>query len=557
MKRIYSTSRYCVSGFVHHLRLPILSARLLRTRALEEGDETAEKKEERGLFHREHSNWDNKYSRRQEIVQELRDLKTFIESNRNNFVAINEKIRNNVFNFDKNFENGLTTALHDAESMRRSIWMLEKFLNDSEKLLYKTDSNTLSTFDDITKYFVSKLKCNPNSLSMEQMCDILWVFATLGYRPSVLVTPILKKIDKIFLNYNDRLANYYQVSKKFSQEERKRREKQNDYMKMTTSDYNSDNSDTSSNASDDNSDNSNTGKWWQDFEHYGYVPGELQLPMKSNEFSDLMYAFGALRIENNHIIRLFEAMIFEHFMYNNRMLDGFLPKDLSQLCFGYSMYDPAFHFYTITWGINRHLTLLGSHVNWTYSEKLQMLHYDVGMRYINKFWGLQITGHLQKLIDDSFINGMEKIHAPSFNNNILMQQVYEVLRELMLDDQYYCKNVEGYQVGFSRWESRDEPCLIECHGKHDHFMLDYDSDNKYTQGKVLTGQALLRLNCMKALFARMQTVNYYQWPQTKHLQQVFLRKKIYALDAPIPVRQKLLQHGLEPHYAAMHKGVYD
>ena len=82
---------------------------------------------------------------------------------------------------------------------------------------------------------------------------------------------------------------------------------------------------------------------------------------------------------------------------------------------GYAMMDAAFHFYEITWGLNRHLNLLGAYVPWTFHEKLNILHYDVCTRYINKGWNLQIKGDLQKLIDHNFIDGLPRLLPPFYD----------------------------------------------------------------------------------------------------------------------------------------------
>ena len=52
-------------------------------------------------------------------------------------------------------------------------------------------------------------------------------------------------------------------------------------------------------------------------------------------------------------------------------------------------------------------------------------------------------------------------------------------------------------------------------------------------------------------------VPYWQWPETKHLQHLLIRKTVKQLDMPLTVKHNLLQHTLEPHYKPLQKGLYD
>ena len=214
------------------------------------------------------------------------------------------------------------------------------------------------------------------------------------------------------------------------------------------------------------------------------------------------------------------------------------------------MFDPAFHFYKICWGLTRHLNILSNYIPWTYSEKINILHYDVCMRYVNKGWKISLTGNMQKLIDINFIENMPKIIPPFYCQ--LKQEIYDTMVNMVLTEQYYCKNVEGYQIPFSRWESRTLPTVLEGLNKLEYFNLD-DINN----GKLLKGRSLLRQNSLKLLFDSYKQIKYYEWPNTDHLQQMHIRRVLKSLDLPLTVRQGLLQHNLEPHYQPLQKGVHD
>ena len=223
----------------------------------------------------------------------------------------------------------------------------------------------------------------------------------------------------------------------------------------------------------------------------------------------------------------------------------------SNLCAGYAMMDPAFHWYKIVWGLNRHLNVLSNYVRWTFQEKINILHYDVAMRYINVGWKLQISGEMAKLIDENFIKNLPRLVAPY--HDVLNQQIYDIFCEQQVSDQYFCKNVEGFQLPFSRWEPRDEPAVIEPLNKLQFTTLDDVNENK-----LLLGRPLLKQNILKIMLGNnYRYITYWEWPKTNHLQNLMIRKKLKELDAPLTVKQNLLQHTLEPHYKPLQKGLYD
>lgn len=215
------------------------------------------------------------------------------------------------------------------------------------------------------------------------------------------------------------------------------------------------------------------------------------------------------------------------------------------------MMDPAFHWYKIVWGLNRHLNVLSNYIRWTFQEKINILHYDVAMRYINVGWKLQINGEMAKLIDENFIKNLPRLVAPYHDE--LNQQIYEIFCEQVVSDQYFCKNVEGFQLPFSRWEPRDEPAVIEPLNKLQFTRLDDVNENK-----LLLGRPLLKQNILKIMLGdNYRYITYWEWPQTNHLQNLMIRKKLKELDAPLTVKQNLLQHTLEPTYKPLQKGLYD
>lgn len=404
--------------------------------------------------------------------------------------------------------------MHRCESMRRIIWLCTKYLSDEQWYDLSISDEIEKLFIELTNYFIEGIEW----FSIEELCDILWVYATLGFRPSKLMTKIVGKIDRALLKHKN---NYFGYNIK-----------KDDFI---------------------NDDKKNMA------ETFGYIPGSLSLPFKHNEFADIIYSFGCLRIECGNIISLLDAIILEHypekqydkFREPNRLLDGFLPRDISNLCIGYAMMDPAFHWYKIVWGLNRHLNILSNYIKWTFQEKLNILHYDVCMRYINVGWKLHLNGEMAKLIDQNFVKNLPRLIPPYHDK--MNQEIYDILCEQVLSEQYFCKNIEGFQIPFSRWEPRDEPAVIDPINKLQFTRLDDINENK-----LLLGISLLRQNVLKIMLGNnYRCIPYFEWPQTQHLQHLVIRKKIKELDMPLTVKQKLLQHTLEPHYKPLQKGIYE
>ena len=182
--------------------------------------------------------------------------------------------------------------------MRRIIWLCEKYLTDKQwyNLLMEEEMETL--FDDLTSYFIT---CLP-SLTVEELCDILWVYGTLGYRPIKLIQPIVSKFDRILKRHKKHNFGYKSNNENDRENEEINTEKEYNNLGDTFED--------------------------QDARVYGYVRGQLKLPFKSYQLSDIVYSYGNLRIESGNIVTLLEAMILDHFEHNNRLLDQFLPRDL-------------------------------------------------------------------------------------------------------------------------------------------------------------------------------------------------------------------------------------
>jgi len=136
----------------------------------------------------------------------------------------------------------------------------------------------------------------------------------------------------------------------------------------------------------------------------------------------------------------------------------------------------------------------------------------------------------------------------------MYQAFYDRLCEQQLSDQYFCKNIEGFQVPFSRWEPRDEAAAIEPLNELQFTRLDDVNKNR-----LLVGRALLRQNVLRIVLdeKNYRCIPYWEWPQTQHLQQILIRQKIKELDKPLTVKHHILAHTMQPHYQAVQKGVYD
>ena len=180
---------------------------------------------------------------------------------------------------------------------------------------------------------------------------------------------------------------------------------------------------------------------------------------------------------------------------------------------------------------------------------MSILHYDVGMRYINNGWGLSIEGDLQKVIDAAFINTPRPM--PPYVCK-LTQRVYELLIQMNIIEQWFCKNTEGYQIPFSRWQRREQPAVLEILGEMSFTRLNENSEPS------LLGNAELRLLSLQGIFKHFRTIHYYEWPQNSEHQQIMLiRHKIRSMGLEVATKQNLLQHQLEPHYESLQKDRYD
>lgn len=233
-----------------------------------------------------HRRTEEEYNRQQAILNELQDLKQFIEENGDNPIALVNKLKSEVYGFDAS----KTTALHRCESMRRMLWLCTKYLSDNQWFDVSASSEIEHLFIGFSDLFLDSIQF----LSVEEVCDILWTYAVLGLRPSKLITRIVSKIDRVLLQHKKDYFGYEQSVKS------KAKSEDADTMRDKA-------------------------------ESFGYVPGSLQLPFKHNEFADIMYAFGCLRIESGNLISLLDAIMSEHYAKDrqpNRLLDGFLPRDL-------------------------------------------------------------------------------------------------------------------------------------------------------------------------------------------------------------------------------------
>ncbi|ETN97346.1 hypothetical protein RFI_40187 [Reticulomyxa filosa] len=366
-----------------------------------------------------HKKQEKQWIRQQEILNELKNIKAFIESNRNNSVAIMSKIKSEIYSFDpikstaSHKTNNTTTG---AEVLRRYVWLCQKYLNDENWHNLVTSDHTLATMENLFDF----LHKNAGGLTTEEVCDLLWTLATLGYRPFQLVQSLVSFVDRCFRRYYMRYENVNEFNEPILPENKS---PDQDILQrlVVWRQMDEDNS-------GENNDKSRI----------------VELPVRPNEFADIVFAYGQLRVQSGAVIKMLYKIVDEHFSKNNRLLDQFLPKDLSNLAVGYAMMDPAFQQYEISWGLNRHLNLLGAHVPWTFHEKLNILHYDVIMRYINQGWKLRITGDLQKLIDNNFIENLPRLVPPFYDP--FLQQIYDSLQELLFGGQYYCKNVEGLSL---------------------------------------------------------------------------------------------------------------
>lgn len=437
----------------------------------------------------------------------MREIKSFIEQNSNEPEILCNYIHTQYFTFNPS----TSSSLHRYESIRRIIWLCKKSLTDEQWYNLLTSQHLISIFSEICHEIY---EISFNFMTVQEMSDILWIFSELSLRPSSLVSMIVNKLDRIFNIHKEQHFGYKTNGNKIKEE--------------------------------------------ADMNVIGYVSGHLQLPFASNEFSDILKSFGELRIECGNLIQLLDAIIREHYEFNNRLLDNFLPKDLSQICIGYAMMDPAFHWYKIVWGLNRHLNILNDYIAWTPSELLDILHYDVCQRYINRGWSLQLSSKMQKLMDENHMLNIPRLVPPFFDH--MLQSVHESLNEQMLTDQWYSKNVEGYQVPFSRWPSREQPSLLEIQSPV-HFLRELNGKefkNNDECNLLLNGRSLLRQKCLQSIFKNNMTViKCHEWPQTNHLRQMFIRKTLKELNIPLNYKLKLLQHGLETHYEPIQKDLYD
>lgn len=228
------------------------------------------------------------FYRQKEIITELKELKDFIEKNANEPIKIIKKLKKLVYGFDK--EN--TTSNHRAETMRRMIWLCDKYLTDKQWYFLLMNEEMETLFDDFTKYFISTLM----SLSVEEMCDILWTYGLLGYRPLKLIEPIVRKMDRILLAHKKK--NFGYESSKNRNKNKSELEEEIDIEK----EY----------KEVDNEFDA------EELRVYGYIRGKLKLPFKPYQLSDIVYSYGNLRIESGGIVKLLESMIIDHFEHNNR-----------------------------------------------------------------------------------------------------------------------------------------------------------------------------------------------------------------------------------------------
>ncbi|ETN97345.1 hypothetical protein RFI_40186 [Reticulomyxa filosa] len=95
------------------------------------------------------------------------------------------------------------------------------------------------------------------------------------------------------------------------------------------------------------------------------------------------------------------------------------------------------------------------------------------------------------------------------------------------------------------------PVILEPFRKMDFAQLD-----NMNSGKFLLGRSLLRKNCLESMFSYLQILNYYEWPETKQLQHLYLHRKIKQANGPIASKLRLMQDALEPHYQQLHQSHY-
>lgn len=259
--------------------------------------------------------------------------------------------------------------------------------------------------------------------------------------------------------------------------------------------------------------------------------------LKPNEFADVTFAYGQLRVESTQLIIYLDKYIQSHFEDETYSLNKFLPRDLAQVCFGYAMMDPALHNYKTVWTLNSHMNTLGTHVKWSDQELLQLLKYDVGMRYINKEWSLSLTGDLAQACDDAFL-ASPKPTEPYVDP--LWNEIGDALTDMLWAEAFYYKNIEGYHLPFSFWGWQGSPLLLEPQGRLQFGFLD--------NGHHMLGDAMLRRNSLDAIIVRFAEIPYHKWPDTKHLRLIKVRTELNKVGMHNSLRAHTWNQILDPHF---------